>query len=40
MFVDLIEEQDGESIANTNPPSIVDDLQFAEDSSLGNQSAA
>ena len=28
MFVDLIAEQDGENIANTNPPSIVDDVQF------------
>ena len=40
MFVDLTMEQEGESIANTNPPSTVDDVQFAEDSSLGNQSAA
>ena len=40
MFVDIIAEQEGVSIANTNPPSIVDDIQFAEDSSLGNQSTA
>ena len=26
MFVDLTAEEDGESIANINPPSIVDDV--------------
>ena len=36
IFVDLIAKDDGESIANTNPPSTMDDIQFAEDSSLGN----
>ena len=40
MFVDLTMEQEGESIANTNPPSTLDDVQCAEDSSLGNQSTA
>ena len=40
MFVDLTMEQEGESIANTNPPSTLDDVQCAEYSSLGNQSAA
>ena len=38
--MDLTAEQAGESIANTNPPSTLDDIYFAEDSSLGNQSAA
>ena len=40
MFVDLSAEQEGESIANTNPPLTMDDVQFTEDSSLSNQSAA
>ena len=39
MFVDLTAEQEGKNMANTNPPSIVDDVHFVEDSSLGNQSA-
>ena len=37
--MDLIAEQEDDSIANKNPPSIVDDVHFAEDSSLGNRSA-
>ena len=36
IFVNLIAEQEGESIANTNPPSTMDDVHFAKDSSLGN----
>ena len=38
--MDLTAKQEGESIANTNPPSIVDDVHFVEDFSLGNQSTA
>ena len=36
--MDLTTEQDSESIANTNHPSTLNDVQFAKDSNLGNQS--
>ena len=38
--MDLTTEHDGKSITNTNCPSTLNDVQFAKDFGLGNQSDA